>query len=69
MGLHITPNDINRIDKENRGNVMDCFREVFRVWQKQCKRPFTWSTMVEVLESPLVEENNIASNIRTKYML
>ena len=59
---------IERIDRQKRGDIQDCFFEVFAKWKKQLKRPFTWSVIIEALRSPSVGETALANDLEKKYL-
>lgn len=69
--LEISYSEIECISKEshNGTHIEECFRKVFGVWEKHCKPPYTWDTIVRVLESPNVDEKNLATKIRNKYQV
>ena len=63
LALGIKQDQLNVIS-EKRKNVILCYSEVFTAWEKMTdKTDFTWATIVEALESPIVEENNLARDI------
>ena len=50
----------------------DCkrfFSSVFSEWESQDTLPYTWATMVRVLQSPSVEENRVAEDIKLCFPL
>ena len=61
--LNIMPDQLNVISKKHH-NPMLCYSEVFTTW-KNIEKPakFTWTTIVEALKSPVVEENKLAGDI------
>ena len=48
---------------------IDCFMKVFRAWKKNPSLPFTWETVIKVLQSPVVGEMTIAAEIRQSHDL
>ena len=56
---------IRTIETEKRGNLQQCFAEVFDHWQRNPtpQRPFCWDTVVKVLKSPAVNEPELANNL------
>ena len=48
-------------------DLMECYRAVFNHWKITTPLPYTWSTIVEVLESEVVQRNDLAAEIRRKY--
>ena len=65
--LELSAADIGHIEKEEGGKVVDCFREVFILWERKDTRPYTWATMIAVLKSGCVGENRIANKLEMKY--
>ena len=63
--LDISETDIDRFEVECRGKVKDCFVEVFRAWQMEAKHPFTWGTIITVLQE--VGEKRLAEHLQEKY--
>ena len=63
LALGIKQDQLNAIS-EKRKDVILCYSEVFTAWEKTVDpADFTWATVVEALESPIVEENNLARDI------
>ena len=61
--LNIMPDQLNMISKKHH-NPMLCYSEVFTTWKnKEKPAKFTWTTIVEALKSPVVEENKLAGDI------
>ena len=44
------------------------FEDVLAKWQKSENLPFTWNTIIEVLNGPLVQENVLARELMDKYI-
>ena len=63
--LGFTPDKLNALDKQHRGDSNLIFADIFSTWEKQPRNmPFTWSTVIDVLKSPLVGEITLAQNIQ-----
>ena len=63
LALGIKQDQLNAISEKHK-NVILCYSEVFTVWEKTvAPADFTWATIVEALESPIVEENKLARDI------
>ena len=63
LALGIKQDQLNAFS-EKRKNVILCYSEVFTAWEKTVgPADFTWATIVEALESPIVEENKLARDI------
>ena len=67
--LEIDPIYVERTERQQRGNIRDCFRDIFAKWQKQLKPPFTWSVIIDALSSPSVGEIALADKLRKEYLL
>ena len=62
--LELKITDINRIDLEQRGNIHNCFIEVFDLWERIASRPYTWATIIDALHC--VGEIRLATKIEKK---
>ena len=63
LALGIKQNQLNAIS-EKRKDIILCYSEVFTAWENMVDpADFTWATIVEALESPIVEENKLARDI------
>ena len=67
LQLKLSLIDIERIQIECNNNIEECFIRVFNKWERQRKVPYTWDTIVKVLDSRSVGEMTIAAEIRQKY--
>lgn len=65
--LELSSTEIDRIAMECRDSIQECFRRVFDRWQRDSRRPFTWDTIIAVLESQVVSENTLAQQLREKF--
>jgi len=45
---------------------MQCFSSVFKVWRNRATKPYTWSTVIEALKAPSVDEVRLAQELTTK---
>ena len=43
---------------------MRCYTSVFDEWQRDCKLPYTWATIIGALESNAVTEVAVANEVR-----
>ena len=68
MYLEINLTEIERI-RQDKDDEKERFVAVVERWQKNGRPPFTWSTVVQVLESQIVQEHNLADAIRKRYLL
>ena len=64
--LGLTLSDQKHFMEVTLGDPKQCFTFVFTVWKNRATRPYTWSTMIEVLESPAVDEMRLAQELRRK---
>ena len=48
------------------GDPNQYFTFVFNVWKNRATRLYKWSTVIEALESPAVDEMRLAQELRTK---
>ena len=45
-------------------SCMDCFARVFDTWEGKGSPEFSWETVINVLENPLLEERCLAQKVR-----
>ena len=64
--LGLTPSDQECFMASSPSDPLQCFTSVFRVWKNRATRLYTWSTVIEALESPAVDEKRLAEELRTK---
>ena len=71
VSLGISMDDLNGIDQHRRGDPIECFSDVFTYWQKQStpQTPVNWDTIVTVLRSSYVGENNLSHTIKKEKKL
>ena len=65
--LGLTFNDQECFADATGDNAMKCFALVINAWKSRATRPYTWSTVIEVLNAPAVAEVRLAQELRTKY--
>ena len=63
LELDIEQHQLNTIRQSSHQDAILCFSRVFELWQNQADPPFTWTTIVGVLRSPIVQENSLAKEI------
>ena len=68
VDLEIDLTEIERI-RQDKDNETQRFIAVVEKWQKNGRPPFTWSTVVQVLTSQIVQEHSLADNIQKRYLL
>lgn len=59
---------IDDIEYKHRGNVANCFIDVFHQWHIQQTSPYTWKTVVDALRSSSVDETVLAEKISEKFL-
>ena len=64
--LGLTPSDQECFMASTPNDPLQCFTSVFRVWKCRATRPYTWSTVIEALQSPAVDEMRLAHELKTK---
>ena len=64
--LGLTPSDQECFLASTPNDPLQCFTSVFRVWKSRATRLYTWSTVIQALESPAVDEMRLAQELRTK---
>ena len=59
-----------RLDEieRNHSDCRRCFSAVFSEWEQQETSPFSWETVVSVLQTPSVEENRVAEEVKTHFV-
>ena len=68
LHLDIDPVYVERIDRQRRGDIQDSFRDIFAKWKKQLRPPFTWSVIIDALNSPSVDAAALAEDLAKKYL-
>ena len=64
--LGLTPNDEECFMASTPNDPIHCLTSVFKVWKKRAKKPYTWSTVIEVLNAPAVDEIRLGKELTTK---
>ena len=60
--LAITPPQMEEIKENHPSNGNRAFADVIQIWQTEEPRPFTWETLVMILESSIVNEPQLVPN-------
>ena len=65
VSLGISMGVLNGFDQHRHGDPIACFEDVFTCWQQQStpQSPADWDTIVTVLRSNYVGENNLSYTI------
>ena len=61
--LAITPPQMEEIKENHPSNGNRAFADVIQIWQTEKTRPFTWETLMMVLESSTVNEPQLAQQL------
>ena len=64
--LGIPQNILKTIAMEN-STTKDCFREVLNEWEKKGTE-FTWKKVIEILNSPALQETTVANELCQKWL-
>ena len=64
--LGLTPSDQDCFMALSPNDPLQCFTSVFRVWKNRATKLYKWSTVIQALESPAVDEMRLAEELRTK---
>ena len=59
----VTNGELEMIQKNNPQDITECCKEMFRRWLKANKHA-SWKQLIEKLESPSVQLNYLANNIK-----
>ena len=70
LSLGIGSSILDGIEKHRRGDCLECFSDVFTCWQQQStpQSPANWATLVTVLRSNYVGEEELSDTIRNTFM-
>lgn len=58
LALALTPPQLDDIEENNQG-----LSDVLQIWEELATRPFTWSTLLSVLRSPILNEYQLADKL------
>ena len=64
--LGLSTNKCNEI-KKNEDECRDRFMAVFDEWERGSCKPFTWSTLITALKSPIVGKYELAEKLQQKF--
>ena len=70
VALGLSQAQVNAIEKHRLADPLDCFAEVFHLWQQLStpQQPVNWSTLVTVLNSRIVGEERLADFIQENFV-
>ena len=60
--LYIEHQKLKTIQRENDVSL-DCFAEVFDLWERKRSPPYTWATIIDALRADIVEEEQLADKL------
>ena len=63
LQLNIEDHQLTAISRSHQDDAIDCYREVFSLWERRRDPPFTWATITNALRTPSVGEDNLASEL------
>ena len=61
--LNLEQHQLRAISQSHHQNAIQCYIEVFSLWENKASPSFTWATIIDALRSPIVEENALAQEI------
>lgn len=65
LGLSVAK--LDEIEVAYVNDCKRCFSAVFSEWENTASLPYTWSTIIEVLKTPSVEENRLAERLKAQF--
>ena len=60
LGLSISADTLDAIQKDHHDISKTCFREILKVWLRRTEPPPTWNELAAVLKSPMVGYEHLA---------
>ena len=70
VSLGMDQGQLDGFDQHRRGDCLECFSDVFTYWQQQStpQSPANWATLVAVLRSNYVGEEELSDTIQNTFM-
>ena len=68
--LGLSPGNLDNIQGQNAGKPdpnLESFEKVFTQWKLLIPSPYTWSTIISVLQTPAVGEARLADSLAMKH--
>ena len=62
LQLDIEPHRLKSIKNQADKNVLR-YAEIFEIWKRRGNPPFTWTTIIDALKAPIVEEKQLAEEL------
>lgn len=70
LSLGISQNLLDAIEEKHAGlGKLGSFVEVFSYWRRQQEVPLTWKALAVSLESSIVNEHDLAQQLRKEFMI
>ena len=69
--LGLSADTLDSIQRDNAGKPQAClesFEQVLSIWKTHDPKPYTWSTIVDVLRTPAVGQSALAEELCAKYL-
>ena len=66
--LDIDSSVLDSLKARHNADPIACYRDVFTQWKAITTPPYTWETVVEILESGLIERLDLAAEIKRKHI-
>ena len=63
LGLLVSPDTLDAIQKDHRDISKTCFREMLKVWLRRAEPKPTWTELATVLRSPMVGYEHLAEQL------
>ena len=63
ISLEIPYSDIKTISRNKTADAVLCLAEVFDMWKKRGSPPYTWTTIISVLNAKIVGEVQLAKEL------
>lgn len=54
----------SKLGSFKRDSCIHCFKEVFQLWEKKGDPPYTWDTIIDVLNADSIGENSLANDLK-----
>ena len=64
LQLKIENHKLKNIQRENPGDSLDCYAEMFELWKKHGSPPYTWRTIIDALRAGIVGEIHLADELK-----
>ena len=53
----------NKLSSFKTDNCILCFKKVLELWKQKGEPPYTWDTIIDVLNAECIGENNLANGL------